>query len=47
MASNAKSLIAAYGNGAVELEVSSAVQLDDVMYLVAQSFERNVDNGEQ
>ena len=36
-----------WGNGDVEVGFSSAGQLEDVMYLVAQSFERNVDNGGQ
>jgi predicted transport protein len=35
-----------WGNGDVEVGLSSAGQLEDVMYLVTQSFERNVDNGE-
>lgn len=36
-----------WGNGDVEVGLSSAALLDDVMYLISQSFERNVDNGEQ
>jgi predicted transport protein len=36
-----------WGNGDVEVGLSSADQLEDVMYLLTQSFERNVDNGEQ
>lgn len=34
-----------WGNGDVEVSLSSAEQIEDVMYLVGQSFERNVDNG--
>lgn len=34
-----------WGNGDVEVGLSSVGQLDDVMYLVKQSFERNMDNG--
>jgi hypothetical protein len=34
-----------WGNGVVEVGLSSAGQLEDVMYLVAQSFEKNVENG--
>jgi predicted transport protein len=33
-----------WGNGDVEDGLSSAAQLEDVMYLIAQSFEKNVDN---
>lgn len=36
-----------WGNGDVEVGFSSAGQLDDVMYLATQSFEKNVDNGGQ
>jgi predicted transport protein len=36
-----------WGNGDVEVGLSSAGQLEDVMYLVAQSFEKNMDNGSQ
>lgn len=36
-----------WGNGDVEVGFSSAGQLDDVMGLVGQSFERNVENGGQ
>jgi uncharacterized protein with ParB-like and HNH nuclease domain/predicted transport protein len=34
-----------WGNGDVEVGLSSTDQLEDVMYLVAQSFEKNVENG--
>lgn len=33
-----------WGNRDVEDGLSSAAQLEDVMYLIAQSFEKNVDN---
>ncbi len=33
-----------WGNGDVEVGLSLAGQLEDVMYLVGQSFERNVEN---
>ncbi len=34
-----------WGNGDVEVGLSSAAQLEDIMYLVTQSFERNMENG--
>ncbi|MFZ3138186.1 MAG: ORF6N domain-containing protein [Thermodesulfovibrionales bacterium] len=36
--------LGSWGNGDVEDGLSSAEQLDDVMYLVTQSFEKNLDN---
>lgn len=36
-----------FGNGDVEVGLSSAGQIEDVMFLVTQSFEKNVDNGSQ
>ena len=33
-----------WGNGDVEVSLSSAGQLEDVMYLITQSFEKNMDN---
>lgn len=34
-----------WGNGDVEVSLSSKDQLEDVMYLINQSFEKNTDNG--
>lgn len=36
-----------WGNGDVEVSLSSEEQLNDVMYLVKQSFEKNMDNGSE
>jgi len=36
-----------WGNGDVEVSLSSEEQLDDVIYLIKQSFEKNMDNGSE
>ncbi len=36
-----------WGNGDVEVGLSSVEQIDDVMYLIKQSFEKNMDNGSE
>lgn len=36
-----------WGNGDVEVGISSIDELDDIMYLVDQSFEKHIENGEE
>jgi uncharacterized protein with ParB-like and HNH nuclease domain/predicted transport protein len=36
-----------WGNGDVEVGLSSVEQIDDVVYLIKQSFEKNMDNGSE
>ena len=36
-----------WGNGDVEVGISSSDQLEDIMYLINQSFEKHIENGEE
>lgn len=35
-----------WGNGDIEISLSSPEQIDDIMYLIKQSLEKNIDNGD-